>query len=223
MYLPVEDPTSDLYGGHRPGDNLFGDSIVCVDLKTGQRKWHFQIVHHPIWDLDMPAAPLADGHQRRRQADQGGRAGRRSRVSCSCSIAITGQAGLADRRAPGAADRRARREDQPDAALPDQAAGLLAERRARERSRRLHARDQGAGARSREALPARARLSATARQQGRRAARGADVRHVERRRELARLGVRPGDACLLLACVQRVHRAARPREAASGVLGLSTT
>jgi quinoprotein glucose dehydrogenase len=58
VYLPVEDPTSDLYGGHRPGNNLFGDSLVCVDLKTGQRKWHFQIVHHPIWDYDMPAAPL---------------------------------------------------------------------------------------------------------------------------------------------------------------------
>src|SRR5213078_1859832 len=40
VYLPVEDPTSDLYGGHRPGNNLFGDSLVCVDLKTGQRKWH---------------------------------------------------------------------------------------------------------------------------------------------------------------------------------------
>jgi len=58
VYLPVEDPTSDLYGGHRPGNNLFGDSIVCLDLKTGQRKWHYQMVHHPIWDYDMPAAPL---------------------------------------------------------------------------------------------------------------------------------------------------------------------
>ena len=58
VYLPVEDPTSDLYGGHRLGNNLYGDSLVCVDLKTGQRKWHFQIVHHPIWDYDMPAAPL---------------------------------------------------------------------------------------------------------------------------------------------------------------------
>src|SRR5215468_2518457 len=57
-YLPVEDPTSDLYGGHRPGNNLFGDSLVAVDVKTGQRKWHFQIAHHPIWDYDMPAAPL---------------------------------------------------------------------------------------------------------------------------------------------------------------------
>ena len=58
VYLPVETPSSDLYGGHRPGDNLFAESIVCLDLKTGQRKWHFQIVHHPVWNMDMPAAPL---------------------------------------------------------------------------------------------------------------------------------------------------------------------
>lgn len=58
VYLPVEDPTSDYYGGHRPGNNLFGDSLVCVDLKTGQRKWHFQIVHHPIWDMDLSSAPI---------------------------------------------------------------------------------------------------------------------------------------------------------------------
>jgi quinoprotein glucose dehydrogenase len=58
VYLPVEDPTSDLYGGHRPGNNLYGDSLVAVDLKTGQKKWHYQIVHHPIWDYDMPAAPI---------------------------------------------------------------------------------------------------------------------------------------------------------------------
>jgi glucose dehydrogenase len=58
VYLPVEDPSSDFYGGHRPGNNLFGDSLVCVDLKTGQRKWHFQIVHHPIWDYDLSSAPL---------------------------------------------------------------------------------------------------------------------------------------------------------------------
>jgi len=58
VYLPVEDPSSDFYGGHRPGNNLFGDSLVCVDLKTGQRKWHYQIVHHPIWDYDLSSAPL---------------------------------------------------------------------------------------------------------------------------------------------------------------------
>ncbi len=58
VYLPVETPTSDFYGGHRPGNNLFAESLVCVDLKTGQRKWHFQIVHHPIWDYDLSSAPI---------------------------------------------------------------------------------------------------------------------------------------------------------------------
>ena len=58
VYLPVETPTSDFYGGHRPGNNLFAESIVCVDLKTGQRKWHFQFVHHPLWNYDMSSAPI---------------------------------------------------------------------------------------------------------------------------------------------------------------------
>jgi quinoprotein glucose dehydrogenase len=57
-YLPVESPTGDYYGGHRPGNNLYGESLVCVDLKTGQRKWHFQLVHHPLWDMDISSAPL---------------------------------------------------------------------------------------------------------------------------------------------------------------------
>ncbi|HUI55225.1 MAG TPA: pyrroloquinoline quinone-dependent dehydrogenase [Bryobacteraceae bacterium] len=58
VYLPVESPTGDYYGGHRPGADLFGESLVCVDLKTGQRKWHFQLVHHPLWDMDISSAPL---------------------------------------------------------------------------------------------------------------------------------------------------------------------
>ena len=57
-YLPIEESTGDYYGGHRPGNNLFGESIVAVDLKTGQRKWHFQLVHHGIWDFDIPCAPI---------------------------------------------------------------------------------------------------------------------------------------------------------------------
>ena len=57
-YLPVETPTSDFYGGHRPGNNLFADSIVAVDLKTGQRKWHFQLVHHSLWNFDVSTAPM---------------------------------------------------------------------------------------------------------------------------------------------------------------------
>ncbi|HZP60227.1 MAG TPA: pyrroloquinoline quinone-dependent dehydrogenase [Opitutaceae bacterium] len=57
-YLPVELPTGDYYGGHRPGNGLFGESIVAVDLKTGKRKWHYQLVHHGIWDWDIPCAPM---------------------------------------------------------------------------------------------------------------------------------------------------------------------
>jgi quinoprotein glucose dehydrogenase len=57
-YLPVELPTGDYYGGHRPGNGLFGESIVAVDLRTGQRKWHYQLVHHGIWDMDIPCAPI---------------------------------------------------------------------------------------------------------------------------------------------------------------------
>jgi quinoprotein glucose dehydrogenase len=58
VYLPVESPSSDYYGGKRPGANLFGESLVCVDLQTGKRKWFFQFVHHPIWDHDLSSAPL---------------------------------------------------------------------------------------------------------------------------------------------------------------------
>jgi quinoprotein glucose dehydrogenase len=58
VYLPVESPTGDYYGGHRPGNNLYGESLVCVDLKTGQRKWFFQLVHHPLWDMDISSAPI---------------------------------------------------------------------------------------------------------------------------------------------------------------------
>jgi quinoprotein glucose dehydrogenase len=58
VYLPVELPTGDYYGGHRPGAGLFGESVVAVDLQTGKRKWHYQLVHHGIWDMDIPCAPI---------------------------------------------------------------------------------------------------------------------------------------------------------------------
>ncbi|OYU15873.1 MAG: quinoprotein glucose dehydrogenase [Alphaproteobacteria bacterium PA4] len=57
-YLNVESPTSDFFGGHRPGPGLFGNSLVAVDLKTGERRWHYQLIHHEIWDLDNSSAPL---------------------------------------------------------------------------------------------------------------------------------------------------------------------
>jgi quinoprotein glucose dehydrogenase len=57
-YLPVESPTGDYYGGHRPGNGLFGETLVAVDLATGTRRWHYQLVHHGIWDYDIPCAPI---------------------------------------------------------------------------------------------------------------------------------------------------------------------
>jgi len=58
VYLPVESPTGDYYGGPRPGNGLFGESLVAVELETGKRRWHYQLVHHGIWDMDIPCAPI---------------------------------------------------------------------------------------------------------------------------------------------------------------------
>ena len=57
LYMPVSTPSNDYYGGRRPGQNLFGETLVCLDANTGVRKWHFQIVHHGLWDYDPASAP----------------------------------------------------------------------------------------------------------------------------------------------------------------------
>ncbi len=57
VYLPVSTPTNDYYGGGRPGDGLYGESLVCLDAATGKKVWHYQLVHHGLWDYDPPAAP----------------------------------------------------------------------------------------------------------------------------------------------------------------------
>jgi quinoprotein glucose dehydrogenase len=58
VYISTESPTNDGYGGHRPGDNLFSDSEVCLDIKTGKTVWYKQLIHHDIWDYDMPVQPI---------------------------------------------------------------------------------------------------------------------------------------------------------------------
>jgi quinoprotein glucose dehydrogenase len=58
VYLPVEAATGDYYGGHRPGNNLFTSTLVCVDVKTGKRIWHYQLIHHDIWDYDIASTPI---------------------------------------------------------------------------------------------------------------------------------------------------------------------
>ena len=57
VYLPIDTPTNDFYGGYRPGSGLFGETLVCLDARTGKRVWHFQTVHHGIWDYDLTSAP----------------------------------------------------------------------------------------------------------------------------------------------------------------------
>ncbi len=58
VYIPTNAPTLDYYGGFRPGNNLFGTSVIALDVKTGQRVWHFQTVRHPIWNYDLPNVPI---------------------------------------------------------------------------------------------------------------------------------------------------------------------
>ena len=58
VYVPVEMPTGDYYGGNRPGNTLFDESLVALDIKTGKRKWHYQTIHHGVWDYDLPCAPI---------------------------------------------------------------------------------------------------------------------------------------------------------------------
>jgi quinoprotein glucose dehydrogenase len=58
VYVPVEMPTGDFYGGNRPGNTLFDESLVALDIRTGERKWHYQTVHHGVWDYDLPCAPI---------------------------------------------------------------------------------------------------------------------------------------------------------------------
>jgi quinoprotein glucose dehydrogenase len=57
LYMPLNTAAPDYYGGHRPGDGLFAESLVCLDVETGKRVWHYQFVHHGLWDYDLPASP----------------------------------------------------------------------------------------------------------------------------------------------------------------------
>ena len=75
VYLTIESATNDVYGGHRPGNNLFSDSLVCLNIKTGKMVWYQQLVHHDIWDYDMPPHPILFESHRGRKAG--------ARPSCS--------------------------------------------------------------------------------------------------------------------------------------------
>ena len=118
-YLPVESPTGDYYGGHRPGENLFGESLVAVDLLTGERLWHFQLVHHPLWGFDMASPPILADITVDGRADQGGGAAGQAGVPVRTFDRVTGEPVWPDRGTAGTARRRTGRVVLPDAAFPD--------------------------------------------------------------------------------------------------------
>ena len=138
-------PLMDEYGGHRPGNNLYGNQLVALDAKTGMRKWHFQMVHHDIWDYDTPMAPnlidITVNGTRRKAIAQTHQAGLGLHVRSRDR-----RADLADAGNAGAAERCAGREDVADAADSEQAGAVLAAGAARKRPHRLHAGHQGLGA-----------------------------------------------------------------------------
>ena len=153
VYMPVSSPTSDMYGGHRGGDNLFGQSLVCVDAETGARVWHYQIVHHGLWNYDLPAAPILvdlevegrpGSHPSGRPADEAG-----VRVRLRPGDRRTD---LADRGAPGAPVGDTGRADLSNPAVPDQTARVRSAGRNRGQPDRFHTGAPGRGAGDRQGL-----------------------------------------------------------------------
>ena len=123
VYLPVSTPSNDYYGGRRLGQNLFAETLLCLDAKTGKRKWHYQLVHHGLWDYDPPSPPnLVTIRVNGRRIDAVVQLTKQG--FAYVFDRVTGASGLADRRAAGAAKRRPRRAELPDAAVPDRAAAV---------------------------------------------------------------------------------------------------
>ena len=145
VYLPVETPSSDYYGGQRPGNNLFAETLVCVDLKTGKRKWHFQLVHHPIWDYDISSAPMLADLNVDGKRDQGRDSAHQAvLVICVRPRNRASRCGRS-RSAPVPKGDVPGEWYSPTQPFPDQAAGLFAPGRLAGRSDRLHAGAAGGG------------------------------------------------------------------------------
>ena len=125
VYVPTGSGKFNFFGGYRRGDNLFSDSLIALDARTGKRLWHFQTVHHDIWDVDNNSAPQLTTITPRRPQDRRRRAGQQDRLPVRVRSRQR-QADLADRGAPGAAEHdRPGREPLAHAAVPDQAGAVL--------------------------------------------------------------------------------------------------
>ena len=210
VYLPVETPTGDLYGGHRPGDNLFSNSIVALDLQTGERAWHFQTIHHDVWDFDLANAPIlvditVDGREVKAVAQPS------KQAFLYVLDRATGEPVWPIEERPVPQFGRARRGDRGHPAVPDEAAAVRPAGHRRRRPHRLHPRAAPAGRGDHRAVPHRPALHPAV---GR--LLGGHPRHParprpDRRLELARGVVRPRDRHLLHLLEDRGPRP-RPRQ-----------
>ena len=196
--MPVTSPTSDMYGGHRLGHNLFGQSLVCVRADTGERVWHFQLTHHDLWDYDPPAAPiLAD-------ITVGGR-----RINAVIQLTKQSFAYVFDRvtgtpvwpivERAGAAIVDAGRDRRADAALPHPSGPVRSPGLDDRQPDRLHARAARGSGRDHEAIRHRTAVHAALDPQR---CTGRHARHhsaagLGRRRRLAGRRVRSGDRVAL--------------------------
>ena len=212
VYLPVELPTGDYYGGHRPGNGLFGESIIAVDVKTGVRKWHYQLVHHGIWDYDIPCAPILFDQKVN---------GKRSRPSATDQAGLglhvqprDGAADLADRRAPRGEGKRAWRVVLANAAACHQATGFRSTGFQRGRPDRFHAGAERRGETDCRQLQVGTDLHDAAGQHVAPSSGHVDVARGHGRRELAGWLTRSGDELPVhlreLGCAVARHGQARP-------------
>ena len=124
-FISFGSPRFDFYGGDRQGNNLFGNSLVALDARTGKRMWHYQLVHHDLWDYDLPQAPkLLTIRQNGRTIDVVAQATKHGFLFVF--ERETGRPIWPIEERPGAAVRRAGRADVADAAVPDQAGAVRA-------------------------------------------------------------------------------------------------
>ena len=198
VYVPVEMATGDYYGGKRPGNTLFDESLVALDIRTGKRKWHFQTVHHGVWDYDLSCAPVLF------DLVTGGRSIKALAQATKQAFLFvlnreTGEPVWPVNEEPVPQSTVPGRAVQSDAALSNQAGPIRSPGDLGRRSDRLHAGAARPGHGARQAVPDRPDLHAACAQQLARPDRDVAGTLGPRRRQLAGRLVRPGDRPLLRA------------------------
>ena len=200
LYLPTSTPSSDYYGGGRPGANLFAESLVCLDAATGKMKWHFQTVHHGLWDYDNPAQPnLVTITVNGRRIDAVAQITKQGftyvfdRVTGQPVWPIVERPVPTDSNVPG-------EKPYPTQPFPTKPPAVRRSGRLARRCERPDAGDQGDGAGADEEVPHRPAVHAAV------ARRDAAAAGAGRRRKLGRRGIRSRDAAIC-SCARRAASA----------------